>query len=456
MTGPWDRFRENLQASMLASLPDHLARLTWDRDRIAQAQREGLRTLLRTAAAHSPFHQRRLAGIDLETIEPEDLSQLPVMTKSQMMADLDDVFTDRRLRVADIEAAIAVTHDQPVPILDTYVVLASGGSSGRRGVMVHNRESLCSFIAAATRPAIARWITSGVPLDEPATLALVTAPSAVHATGLLACVNAGDKGLRRIEAVPATLPMRDIVERLNAIQPQALTAYASMLASLAAEAREGRLKISPAEVSSTSETLLPEIRAAVHDAFGLAVFDGFGSTEGLVGITPTADDLLVFNTDMCIVELVDTNNQPVPQGVPSAKVLVTNLYNLTQPLIRYELNDVFIKAPDSPIHGHLRACANGRSDDILHYADTDVHPIVIRSVMVKSPEVVDYQIRQTLCGVEAVVVTSDSTAMEHLAAKLRGALIDAGLRCPAVEVRQVDQLERNSCGKLRRFVPIDA
>ena len=46
---------------------------------------------------------------------------------------------------------------------------------------------------------------------------------------------------------------------------------------------------------------------------------------------------------MCIVELVDADNRPVPPGVPSARVLVTNLTNLTQPLIRYELNDVFVR-----------------------------------------------------------------------------------------------------------------
>jgi phenylacetate-CoA ligase len=77
--------------------------------------------------------------------------------------------------------------------------------------------------------------------------------------------------------------------------------------------------------------------------------------------------VLVFNTDLCIVELVDSANQPVPPGVPSAKVLVTNLYNLTQPLIRYELADSFVRQPDAPGHGHLQARVHGRADEVLHY-----------------------------------------------------------------------------------------
>ena len=99
-----------------------------------------------------------------------------------------------------------------------------------------------------------------------------------------------------------------------------------MLARLAFEARAGRLRIAPAQVNSMSETHASGdalIRSA--DAFGVPVVDTFGSTEGLVGKTAPDDDVFMFNTDMCIVELVDTDNRPVAPGVPSDKVLVTNL-----------------------------------------------------------------------------------------------------------------------------------
>ena len=115
----------------------------------------------------------------------------------------------------------------------------------------------------------------------------------------------------------------------------------------------------------------------------------------------------VFNTDLCIVELVDADNRPVTPGVPSAKVLVTNLYNATQPLIRYELTDTFIRPPDAAEHGYLRARVQGRNDEILHYDTADIHPIGIRSVMVKTPEVIDYQVRQTRCGIDLIAVTTD-------------------------------------------------
>jgi phenylacetate-coenzyme A ligase PaaK-like adenylate-forming protein len=53
----------------------------------------------------------------------------------------------------------------------------------------------------------------------------------------------------------------------------------------------------------------------------------------------------------------------VPDGTPSAKVLLTNLYNHSQPLIRYELTDQFTRHPADPGSGYLRATVEGRADE---------------------------------------------------------------------------------------------
>ncbi len=447
----WDRFREDVRVSVAAAVEES-DWLTWNSERIQRAQRDGLQALLRHAVEHSPFHRRRLAGIDVTTIEPGDLSALPVMTKSQMMDEIDDVFTDRRLHCRDVEAALADTGAQPIAILDDYVALASGGCSGRRGLFVFDRSAMASYITALVRLPFAAPPRSGV-----LHVALVAAPSAVHATGFGAALTSCDGWPVRFELVPATLPPAEIAERLNAMQPFMLSGYASMLARLAHEAKVGRLRISPALVTPTSETLLPEMRTVIGEAFGVPVVDGFACTEGLTGKATPDDDVFVLNTDLCIVEFVDAANRPVPQGVPSAKVLVTNLFNLTQPLIRYELNDVFVREPDADHHGYPRARVQGRSDDVLRYAGADVHPIAIRSVMVRSPDVIDYQVHQTPCGINVLAVATDGLDVDDLSLHLRRALTDAGLDGAEVAVNRVDGLARQAAsGKLRRFVPLPA
>jgi phenylacetate-CoA ligase len=454
-TTAWDRFREDVRTATITGTAEHFERLTWNCERIHQVQRDGLRTLLSYAAEHSPFHRRRLAGIDLTTIGPADLSALPVMTKTEMMDHLDEVFTDRRLRRDDVEAALAVSGAQPVPILDDYVALASGGCSGRRGVFVFDRSAMTAYFAALLRAPITGQAAPAFDVPSGLRIAMVAASSAVHATGFAAALTASDGWPARFELVPATLPLAQIVERLNTMQPHMLNGYASMLARLAREAQAGRLRIAPAQVTPSSETMLPEMRSLITDAFRVPVLDIFACTEGLVGKTAQGDDVFTFNTDVCIVELVDADNRPVPPGVPSAKVLVTNLTNLTQPLIRYELNDVFVREPDAVVHGYLRARVQGRSDDVLRYSSADIHPIVIRSVMVRSPDVIDYQIHQTHSGIKLFAVATDGLDVDDLTLRLRRPLADAGLDGAQVSVNRVDRLERNlGSGKVRRFVPI--
>lgn len=187
----WDHFRDDVVAEINIGGPDQLARLTWNSDRTHETQRDGLQALLSHAVEHSPFHRRRLAPIDLTDVDPADLSALPVMTKSKMMGALDEVFTDRRLNRRDIESAVAATSGYPVPILDDFVALASGGCSGHRGLFVLDRAATTSFASAIARPPAAAVPSPTVQPVMPH-IAMVAATSAVHATGFIPALTACD------------------------------------------------------------------------------------------------------------------------------------------------------------------------------------------------------------------------------------------------------------------------
>src|SRR6266550_7980330 len=430
----WGRFRADLQAEILARTPAHLGRLSWSAEQIESAQRDGLRRLLAHAVAHSPFHRRRLAGTAVADIEPADLASLPVMTKADMMAAIDDVFTDRRLTLGAIEQALAATGSEPVPVLGRYMALATGGSTGQRGVFVFDQGAKAEFILSIIRSLLAR----------------------LHATGGAAAETIGPDTPFRVLPVPVTWPWPRIVDRLNILQAPCLIGYPSALARLAAEQRAHRLHIAPAVIISTGETLLPEARVEITAALGTPVINTFASTEGLMGTSAPGGDVLAFNDDMCIIELVDADNRPVGPGVPSAKVLVTNLYNQAQPLIRYELADSFVREPSEAGPGHLLARVHGRADEVFHYQAVDLHPHVIRSVMLRSPEVADYQVRQTRTGIEAhIIAASGGATTEALRRQLAEALAHGGLSQPDVTVRIAGDLPRCAgSGKRRRFIPL--
>ena len=438
--------------ALASRLGPHIERLDWNPQELADHQCRQLRVLLATALGRSPFHARRLAGIDPDRFELGQLSELPVMSKAQMMDGFDELLTDRRLTRARAERRLAASAQRAGLLDDRYVCLASGGSSGTRGLFVQTLEEYAEFAASVMRRAMARVAAAGGPPSDGLPVVIVAAAAPVHSSGFAAAVSAGYPV--RMTAVPATLPVSEIVRRLNDARPSVLLAHASTLVQLAAEQRAGRLRISPLAITAMSELLSGQGRTTIKDAFGVPPVDQFVSTEGLVGHTEPGGAVFAFATDLCIIELVDAGNRPVPEGAASAKVLVTNLHNRTQPLIRYELTDHFTRRPDGA-DPYLRATVEGRADETFRYRDVTVDPLVIRTVMVGTANAVEYQVRQTSRGVDVAVVADGPIERADLASSLERSLRTAGLPDPCVQVREVAEIGRHAqTGKTRRFIPL--
>ncbi|HEX3833795.1 MAG TPA: hypothetical protein VHW04_17580, partial [Solirubrobacteraceae bacterium] len=132
-------------------MPEHLQRLHWSAERLKAERRRRLRELLRVAKAQSPWHRERLEGIDPERLEEGDLSQLPTMTKSDVMSNFDEIVTDRRLSLERVESHLAGLGAEPSYLLDGYQAVVSGGSSGVRGVFVYDWDAWAECFAAGYR-----------------------------------------------------------------------------------------------------------------------------------------------------------------------------------------------------------------------------------------------------------------------------------------------------------------
>jgi phenylacetate-CoA ligase len=374
------------------------------------------------------------------------------MTKTEMMAHFDELITDRALTREAAENALAATRDEPRPLPGGYLCMATGGSSGQRGIFAYDPASVAEFVCLLFRTRLAALGAATTAAVPELSFAMVGASSAVHGTSFVPSLLAGSP--IRFARVPVTLSVRQIAGRLNRLQPQGLFGYPSVLARLAAEQRAGRLNIAPQVVNCTAEQLQPQFRAAIRQAFGAPVFNTFATTEGLAGSSGPDDPFITLATDSCIVELVDAARRPVPPGTASAKVLVTNLYNHLQPLIRYELNDSFTQQPAAALHGHLRVSVEGRADEILHYDHADIHPLVLRSALLAQPGVLDYQVRQTHRGAAVQVLLERETDLALLRDQLCNALAQAGLADPDVTVEAVTALRRHpQTGKLPRVIP---
>ncbi|HKE73105.1 MAG TPA: AMP-binding protein [Acidimicrobiales bacterium] len=448
--------RARSHADLLAKLPAHAERVGWDAARIRAHQEAGLRTLLAHAHERSPWHRARIAaaGVDPATATLADLPRLPVMRKPEMMAHYDEVVTDPRLTRAAVEDHLQQVAAAGGPLrflAGDHVVLASGGSSGVRGVFAWRWDALTDLALGCLRRSLLAARALGPPPGG-FPYALVAAPSAVHATRAMAELFSGT--LIDVHAASATWPLARIVAAVEAARPLALTAYPSVLVRLAEERRAGRLDAAPLAVTGSSEAFPPEARAAVAEAFGVAPANVYGTTEGLGGSAQPGEDPIDLATDMTIVELVDAAGRPVPPGVAADRALITNLANLAQPLVRYELTDRMLAHPPAPDHGYLRVSVEGRADEVLAYGAVTVEPIVLRAALARFPGVAEYQVRQTARGADVDAVPAGPCDEGSVGDEVAAALAAAGVDAPRVRVRLVEAIARDpATGKARRIVP---
>jgi phenylacetate-coenzyme A ligase PaaK-like adenylate-forming protein len=441
---------------MLELLPAHLERLRWSAERLSEERTQRLRELVATAKEHSPWHRERLADVDEQALDEGTLSGLPTMDKAQLMENFDEIVTDRRVTLAAANEHIAGLHDDAYFLGDLHAV-ASGGSSGLRGVFVWDWDGWAAVRLVALRQQVADRLADPELATTPPVIMVVAANHAAHFTTASAETFASDAV--PVHRIPIGLPLPAIVDALNEADGDSLATYPSMLSALVGEARAGRLKIRPSRIMTMAEPLFDDVREAAEGTWEAPVANMWGTSEaGIVGIGCFAEHGMHLADDQVIVEPVDEHGRPVPAGVPSHKVLVTGLANMLQPLIRYEITDqvVMLDEPCSCGSAFRRvADIEGRLDDDFVYGNgLRIHPHVFRSVFVREPALTEYQVNQTVDGAEILLCHEQPIDSEGLAAGVVGALESAGFAHAKVTARTVGSIPRLQSGKVKRFVPL--
>jgi phenylacetate-CoA ligase len=421
-----------------------IGRERWPREQLERFQQDRLERLTRHAAAHSRYWRERLPGDG-----PVSLADLPVLTKPELMDRFDDLVTDPRLRLEDLLTHLDEIDDDAL-YLGEHRVMTSSGSSGRKAVFVYDRTAWSGIGAMFLRRS--EWTHTG-PRFPRLKLAIIGGGSPTHMTRRGA--QTLDIGLQRLCRLSVTQPVPELVERLNAFQPQVLYVYPSLAALLAVEQRAGRLRLDLESLFTSSEPLSPTIRERLEQAFGVRPYDFYATTEGLFGHECPEGSMHLFD-DMCIAENVDEDYRPVAPGEVGARLLVTNLFNMTQPLIRFEVTDLVAVEPEPCPCGRtlmrLRSL-EGRAEDVLRLGGVDVHPLQF-ALVTADPDVREFQVVQEGEALRLRVCLRDGAAEApaRLCSRVGARLEELGVPRPSVEVEAVDALERSPAGKLQVVV----
>jgi phenylacetate-CoA ligase len=438
-------------ARMLKLAARSAERERWPREQLIRFQQERLEALVAHARAHSPYYRERIGG------GPVELAALPQLDKATLMEHFDDIVTDPRLRRDELLTHLdGLQHDDLY--LGRYRAMTTSGSSGRKGLYVYDRPGWTAIGAAFMRFSAWAGTQPKIPRRR---MAMIGGGSPTHMSRRGAATLS--VGLHKMLALPVTMPVPRMVEALNAFEPESLNTYPSMAVLLADEQRAGRLRVAPAVVTTMSELCMPEMAAAIEDAFGVRPLDLYASTEGLWGAACGEGGGHHLFEDLAIAENVDEDGRAVPDGERGARVLVTNLANFVLPLIRFEVSDVVTIDPEPcPCGRTLRrmSSVDGRADAVLKLPGTAteriaVHPLQF-GVITADRGVREFQVLQRGDGVRVRVVVREGEPAGVVAERLRGRVGDRlaalGVRDPRVEVEPCTALERPPAGKLQLVV----
>jgi phenylacetate-CoA ligase len=273
------------------------------------------------ALKNVPYY-RDLAGTlglsprDVQT--PDDLRRLPLLTRS-----------DVRDRYADLCPDAGA--------IQKYEVRSTGGTTGTP--MTYRLARNDRFLGAAIM--YRGWGYAGYRPGDSVVALGGRSLGIIGKPGAAARLQGMARNLTKLSAFDMSEPALDsYVACINRVRPAFVRGYPGALQVLSQRVLEKRATVwSPRAMFTTSEMLLPHVRASVQEAFGCPVFDGYGLNDGGVSAyeCETHDGLHV-DTERSILQLVDDQGDPVRKGI--GRIVATTLTNYAMPLLRYDTGDM--------------------------------------------------------------------------------------------------------------------
>lgn len=284
-----------------------------------------------------------------------------------------------------------------------------------------------------------------------------------------------NKPLRRgslvsILRLPRSLEAPEQIEALRRFNPDVVSGCPSDLQLLAAELPcPGGSNLTPKLVICRGEVLRRDAEELIASAFGCRVTDYYNVQEvGNLALRCLHNpNLMHVNSDTAVLEIVDSIGNPVPVGT-EGEVLVTNLFNVTMPFIRYRLNDRASWIDPQPhrctcgLSGPSLSPIQGRSDDLIQLPDgRQISPRVVDDLVIETLHAAPHD-PMFLSGVHTYQIVQE--AVDRLvilietsrAPSILMAAMERGLEVlhPAMQVtfEFVERLPRGETGKIRRVV----
>jgi phenylacetate-CoA ligase len=165
----------------------------------------------------------------------------------------------------------------------------------------------------------------------------------------------------------------EFLARHNRYRPDAVVAYTNAIYEFARMLRERGIEpYSPRAIIVGAEKLHLFQRELIQEVFSTPVFETYGSREFmLIGAECERHEGLHLTHEQLLVEILDDQGNPTPDG-QEGNVVITDLYNLGMPFVRYVTGDRGISGWASCSCGRglpLMKPIKGRQLDVLTTPD---------------------------------------------------------------------------------------
>jgi putative adenylate-forming enzyme len=322
--------------------------IIWSESNIEKYQNVKRNQIVKYAASHSKFFKKLYEGYNLK-----DFFGLPTVNKTLMMENLSEYNTlgFKKEDLIDFALEVEKTRNFGIRFHDVNIGMSSG-TSGNKGIVITTKEEenyiKAMYLSRLTFPAKEKI--------NCAFILRVSSPAFNY-----------NKLGNRLTYISQLQPIENMVRQLNELSPNIVSAPPSMLKILAKEAENGNLKISPKLLYSYAEVLYPDVKKYLGDVFNCRILEIYQGSEGYYGVTCKEGSLHV-NEDMVFLELLEQDGNPTPLGDPCYRLLVTDLHKKSQPMIKYEINDIITLSKRKCRCGsnfRIIEKIQGRSDDLF-------------------------------------------------------------------------------------------
>jgi len=431
-----------------------------DAHQVRLLQEKRFKDLLKHVLERSKFYRRYYQdhGITIDKVNEVTLQDLPTINKKIMMEHYDDFVCDPVLKKEDLEKFISDPSNRGKKYKNSYQVIHTSGSTGTIGLFVYGATDWDMLRALA----LTRVSKTKIKFFRKTKLAYIGATDG-HFAGIC-LVQGAPRLLMDLLPLSVNSPLEEICQQINEFQPHALSGYASGIYLLAGEQIKGNINIRPKRVMCAADPLTSKMRDTIRTAFQVEPVNFYAASEsiGLAAECDTHQGFHLFDDWHCF-EIVDDDLKYVEPGEPG-RLLLTNLYNYTQPLIRYRLDDEII-LDDKPCECGcpfpLIKSIAGRQEEFLWFEKGDgtkeyIHPLVIVEFVVPGLEKLQViQTQRNKLLMKVIIHGNKDDIFLAIRRRMTEILEGKGLEdVVSFEVEVVNEIENDpKTGKFKLIIP---